>query len=161
MAQLTPAAVVLSAALAACGGGTGHPPEPVAARPYQDPGLVQGDGFEMRYAVVQSSSLDRDVARRYGIVRSEDRALITVAVSRQRGGSIPVPMEATISGIRRVLAGDSVALDFRAVSGNGAVSYVAETDIPDYGPLLLEIEARPADSHTRLAATITRRFDEG
>jgi len=161
MARPTPAAVALSATLAACGGNAGHPPEAVAARPYPDPGLVQGAGFEMRYGVVQSSSLDHDVTKRYGIVRGEDRAVVTVAVSRQRGGSISVPMEATISGIRRVLAGESVALDFRAVSENGAVSYIAETDIPDYGPLLLEIEARPADSDVRLTARITRRFDEG
>jgi len=161
MARLIPATIVLCATLAACGGGADHPPGPVAARPYEDPGLVQGAGFEMRYGVVQSSSLGRDVASRYGIVRSEHRAIVTVAVLRQRGGSISAPMEATISGIRRVLAGESVALDFRAVYENDLVSYIAVTDIPDHGPLLLEIEARPAGSDTRLAARITRQFDEG
>ena len=88
-------------------------------------------------------------------------AVVTVAVLRQRDGSIAVPTEASISGIRRVLAGESVALDFRAVYENDLVSYIAVTDIPDHGPLLLEIEARPAGSDTRLAARITRQFDEG
>lgn len=160
MALRRTAAVALCALLAACGGGTG-PPEPVPAQPYQDPGFVRGGGFEMRYGVMQASSVDAHVASRHGIRRSKDRAVITVAVSRQAAGSAAVPVEATISGIRRTLAGGLDALDFRAASADGTVSYIAETDIPDHEPLSLEIEARPAGSAVRLAARITRRFDEG
>jgi len=161
MARPCSAAIVLCATLAACGGAAGPPPEPVPARPYGDPGVVQGAGFEMRYGIVRSSTLDLGVAKRNGIVRSDDRAVVTVAVLRQRDGSIAVPTEATISGIRRVLTGESVALDFRAVSEGGSVSYIAETDIPDHGPVLLEIEARPTGTDTRLIARITHRFDKG
>jgi len=115
----------------------------------------------MRYGIVQSSTLDLGVAKRNGIVRSDDRAVVTVAVLRQRDGSIAVPTEASISGIRRVLAGEPVALDFRAMSEGGSVSYIAETDIPGHGPVLFEIEARPTGTDTRLIARITHRFDKG
>lgn len=152
------AAIASCVLIAGCGGGTSSP-EPVAARPYEDPGFVRSAGFEMRYGVMQASSIDRRVATRYGISRSDDRAVITVAVSRQPPGSVPVPVEARISGIRRTLAGDAYALEFRAESEDGTVSYIAETDIPEHEPLSLEVEAQPTGSEARLTARITRRFD--
>lgn len=154
------ALLAVIALVASCGGGD-QPPQPVAARPYEDPGFVRGAGYEMRYGVLRASALDADVARGYGIVRSERRAVVTVAVLRQRPGAMPVTVEAEVDGVWRRLTGEAFPLGFRRVLDGQAVSYVAEFDVRDREPVVLELEAQPSGSSAKLHARITREFAAG
>jgi len=150
--------VLAVAGLFAACGGSDRAPQPVAARPYEDPGFVRAAGYEMRYGVVQASALDPDVARGYGIVRSELRAVVTVAVLRQRPGAVPVTVEASVHGVTRRLTGEASPLEFRSVVDGQAVSYIAEFDVRDREPMALEIVSQPSGSTAKLQTRITREF---
>lgn len=152
--------LALALALPGCGGDAASP-TPVAARSYADPGFVRADGFEMRYGLVLASALNPAVAKAYGIVRSNDRAVLTVAVLRQSPGSVPVATEAQVHGIRRRLTGEEMLLEFRPILEGQAISYIAELDVGSGGPLLLEVEAVPHGGHSALVAKLTRQFDTG
>lgn len=149
--------LLLAGLLAACGGG-GDAPRPIAARPYDDPGFVRAGDFEMRYGTMLASELNPDVAKAYAILRSDSRAVLSVSVLRQSAGSLPVPIEAETRGFRRRLTGERVPLDFRRIDEQEGPSYVAEFDVGNAGPVVLEFVSVPAGSASRLEARVVREF---
>lgn len=152
-------AVLLLAAslLGACGADA--PPAPVPAREFDDPGLVTGGGYEMRYAAIQASSLPAEVTANYGIPQRSDRLVVNVSVLEREAGHLPVAIESDVAGTWRRLVGEPQALAFRAVVAGGSVSYVAEAPLSDREPIVLELTATPPGSTVPLRARLTRRFD--
>jgi hypothetical protein len=152
------AALLLGAAsLGACGADA--PPAPVPARDFDDPGLVAGGGYEMRYAAIQASSLPAEVTATYGIPQRSDRLVVNVSVLEHKAGGLPVAIESDVAGTWRRLVGEPQALAFRAVVAGGAVSYVAEAPLQDREPIVLELVATPSATAVPLRARLTRQFD--
>jgi hypothetical protein len=150
-------AVVFAAACAACGGGD-RPPQPVAARDFADPGFVASSTHEVRYGTLLASEMPASVAAAYGIVRSPDRVVVNVSVLRRVAGSVAVPVAAEVAGQWRGLTGEPQALAFRPVLEGTAVSYIAEAPAHDREAMVFEIEARPVEAGTPIAARLTRKF---
>lgn len=153
------AALSLAAALLVACGGNAPPPAAVPAREFDDPGLVTGGGYEMRYAAVQASSLPAEVTSAYGIPQRSDRLVVNVSVLEREAGKLPVAIESDVAGTWRRLVGEPQALAFRAVVAGGSVSYVAEAPLADREPIVLELTATPSGSAVPLRARLTRRFD--
>jgi hypothetical protein len=152
------AALLLGAALlGACGADA--PPTPIPAREFDDPGLVTGGGYEMRYAAIQASSLPAEVTATYGIPQRSDRLVVNVSVLEHKAGGLPVAIESDVAGTWRRLVGEPQALAFRAVVAGGAVSYVAEAPLQDREPIVLELIATPSGTAVPLRARLTRQFD--
>jgi hypothetical protein len=151
------AACIAALVLVAC--GTEPPPAPVPARDFDDRGFVAGSGYEMRYSALQADSLPAEVAATYGIPRRSDRLIVNVSVLEQRTAGLPVAVQAEVSGSWRGLVGEPRALDFRAVTAGGSVSYVAEAPLRDREPIVLELVSIPAGSTLPLRARLTRQFD--
>lgn len=154
--QIT-AALLAAVLIGAC--GREAPPSPVPARDFDDPGFVSGGGYEMRYATLQASSLQEEVAAAYGIPRRSDRLVVNISVLERRAGGLPVASEAEVAGRWRGLVGEPQALAFRTVTAGGSVSYVAEAPLRNREPIVLELAATPVGSATPLSARLTRRFD--
>jgi hypothetical protein len=150
-------ACLVAVLLAACAGETAPPPVP--AREFDDPGVVAGGAFEMRYAAVPASSLPAGVTESYGIPRRNDRLVVNVSVLERKAGGLPVASPAEVAGTWRSLVGEPQALEFRPVTAGGSVSYVAEAPLRDREPVVLELAATPPGSLVPLRARVTRRFD--
>lgn len=141
--------------LAGCGGE--GPPAPVAARPYQDPGFVADVDFEMRYGTLLATDLTPGLATAYGIDRRPGLALLSLSVLSRRPGLPPQSMAATVSGSRSGLLGEPRALEFATLDVDGSISYLAQFEVRDGEPFVLQFEARPEAAPTRaLRARITR-----
>lgn len=151
------ALLLVAALLGACGADA--PSAPVPAREFDDPGLVTGGGYEMRYSAIQASSLPAEVTTTYDIPQRSDRLVVNVSVLERRPGGLPIAVESDVAGTWRRLVGEPQALDFRAVVAGGAVSYVAEAPLADREPIVLELVATPSASAVPLRARLTRQFD--
>ena len=83
--------------------------------------------FEVHYNAFNSSMLTADVAKAYGIQRSNSRALvnITVLTTNNDGGTEPVKARVTATG--RNLTGQTREIDMREIiENNEAIYYIGE-----------------------------------
>lgn len=119
-------------ALAACGGS--GPPSPGAdATPPEDAVMQVGD-LTMRASVVETMSLSAEIARRYGISRSEDTVLLLVAV-RKGDEATAVSVPATVSATATDLRGGKQQIQMREIrSGSGADALIDSIGIATVTP---------------------------
>lgn len=83
--------------------------------------------YEVHYNAFNSSMLTADVAKAYGIQRSNSRALIniTVLTTNNAGGTEPVKAKVTATG--RNLTGQTREIDMREINENNeAIYYIGE-----------------------------------
>lgn len=137
--------LLLAIALSACGGGA--PPAASTAAPMQEAITRSGD-VTVRASVLQTSTLDEAIARRYGIERSDGRAMLLVSVRRGPDGqetSVPAQVLAKASDLR----GRAQVVEMRELRSGG----------PDTGGVLLDyvgtVELDPPDT-LRFDVRVTR-----
>ena len=99
---------------------------PLSARPQyaQDFGDVT-----VNYSAIATDRLLPEMAKRYGIVRSRERALVNIAVQRKGADGNTVPVPATISGFGVSLGGQRVDIAFREIVENDTISYIGEIPV--------------------------------
>jgi hypothetical protein len=133
----------LALLLAACGDDRPTPASPIAdAVPAQATARV-GD-VTVRANVVETATLGAEVARRYGIARDQDTALLVVGV-RQGDGPAETALPATVRATVTDLRGNSRPVELRELrsgDGDGAlVDYAGTVTFSPPETLRFEIEA--------------------
>ncbi len=81
--------------------------------------------YQVHYIVFNSTDLDPDIARTYGVERSGRRAFINVSLLRTAAGRLPAGVPARVSGTATNLIQQQRELDFREIREQGAIYYVA------------------------------------
>ncbi|HUD43881.1 MAG TPA: DUF4426 domain-containing protein [Dokdonella sp.] len=82
-------------------------------------------GHTILYSVLATDQLNAEVARRYGIERSDRRGLLTVIVRRKDAAAGDPAVAARIAGTVQSLLGEPQTLRFQEVRGEDAVDYLA------------------------------------
>ncbi|MDZ7811139.1 MAG: DUF4426 domain-containing protein [Arhodomonas sp.] len=95
---------------------------------------------EIHYNAVPTATLQPEVARAYDVVRSRNRALVTVSVLRE---GRPVAAEVTARAENE--AGQAERLRLREVREEGAVYYIADARVRPPETLDIELRIRPRD----------------
>lgn len=134
--SLLPRCLLLSALLALA---------PAAARAE----VRQYGSYEVHYSLFASDFLTPEVARAYGIVRANDRAVLSVALRRAADAGGTGAVAAVISGTRSDLLHRN-ALEFREVREDGAIYYIADFPFRNDERLFFEIELLPEGDRARL-----------
>lgn len=113
---------------------------PASARPQyeQDFGAVS-----VSYNALRSDRLLPEMAKRYGIVRSRDRAIVNLAVQDKRSDGSMKTLHAAISGFAVSLGGERTDISFREIAENGAISYVGQFPISAPDTYRFTISALP------------------
>jgi hypothetical protein len=137
--------------LAACG----EAPAPTAARS-DDTVLTVMDSFRdvgeftIYLNAMPTAQLTAGVASRYGIVRSQSRAMLTVNV-RRNGAAGTTAVHAMITASATNLSGQLRNLALREVAESDAIYYIGETAIANAETLVFTIQVTPegsAQTHT-------------
>ncbi len=133
---------------AACG------PSPGPRDAQQD--LVRGtDGFRdfgdyvVYVNALVTNQLTPEIASEYGIVRSNNRALLTVSVHRKGADSAVNAVRADVSSRAVNLTGQERNVLLREVTEEDAVYYIGEVDVNEQETLIYSIDATPADDEER------------
>lgn len=114
--------------------------------------------FEVHYSVFPTAFLSAEVAEAYGVVRADNRALITVAVTDRDnplGGGLP----ATISGSRTDLI-QRHALEFQTVREQSATYFISEFRFTDRDRWIFDISVTPEGSNRALPLHFEKRFEQ-
>ena len=91
--------------------------------------------WQVHYVAFNASLLSPEVARRYDIVRGDDKALLNVSAVRAGGRG----EKAVVTGRYRNLLDQSFPLRFREIDDDGAVYYLAAFDFQNAETLRFEI----------------------
>lgn len=104
---------------------------------------VFGD-ITVHYNTFNSTYIQPDVARSVELVRSKNQGVINVSVVKA-----DKPLVAQVSGNVKDLTGKSITLNFKQVTEQGYVYYLAQYPVPQAEDRIFEITVTAAgDTHT-------------
>ena len=119
--------------------------------PAAKPSLTLGSGqnstrsgdFTVHYNAMPSTQITPEIARRYGITRSANRALINVSVMQGPRAAEAVAVPARIEVAATNPTGQRQALNLREVRDRGAIYYLGEARIDPPDTLVFELVVTP------------------
>ena len=113
--------------------------------------------YVVHHNAVPAASVAPDVARRYGITRSVNRALINITVRQGEPGADRA-VQATVKLAATNLNGQRQVLRAGEVREGDAVYYLAEARISGNDTLVFELEVTPGGATAPITATFQQEF---
>ncbi len=146
-------ALSLSAFVAACGGGGDTPTVPTA-EPAGESMKDIGDHV-VHFSAQATDELSPEVARAYNIVRSKNRAMLTVSVLRE-SDNVSVPAEVSVKTVN--LTGQLKNVAMRKIEEQDAVYYIGETPVAHRETLIFDIAVTPEGTAGASEVRFKREF---
>ncbi|MEB1527769.1 DUF4426 domain-containing protein [Xanthomonas sp. WHRI 7945] len=136
-----PAALLLCLALAACSAQeTPRPAAPMAPAPAQ----ADFGALRVHYNALPTLAMSETVARRYGIERDADTALVMIALRRVQGGE-ELPASGQVSAVATDLSGRRQPIALREAVTDAYTDYVGTVRISEHDQLNFQVDVRGAD----------------
>lgn len=113
--------------------------------------------YLVHYNALSTDQLAPAVASAYGVVRSRNRALLNIAITRKQDGTTGTPVEARVNVSAANLSGQVKNVTLRKIEEKGdfpAIYYVAEINVSDGEMLIFDVRVTP-EGHSE---TYTVRF---
>jgi len=86
--------------------------------------------YIVHYNALSSSLITPEVAKAYGIRRSDSRALINISVLKNAEGKTVTAVKAKVTASGRNLTGQTRNVDMREINeGDGAIYYIGELSV--------------------------------
>ena len=146
-------ALSLSMFIYGCG-GSGDTSTIPQAQPAAASDVDIGD-YVAHFNAQSTDLLSPDVARAYGIVRSKNRAMLTVSVI-EKDSRKSVPADVTVRAVN--LAGQLKNVTMRRVPEQEAIYYIGETGISNRETLTFNIRITPEGATAASNVSFTREF---
>jgi len=86
--------------------------------------------YSVHYNAMSSSMLTPEVAKAYGIRRSDSRALVNISVLKKTDTQMPQAVKATVTATGRNLTGQTRTVEIREIDeDDGAIYYIGELSV--------------------------------
>ena len=148
------------AALAACGQSQQGPiagTEEVAVLPGTETFKDFGD-YTVHFNALVTDQLAPDIAREYGIVRSESRIMLNVSILRKQEGGTGMPVAGAVSASAINLNGQLRGMAMREIREGEAIYYIGELAITDAETLIFTIDVTPLNEASRFTVRFKKQF---
>ena len=153
LSRKTIIALSLSGFIAACGGGGDTPTVPTA-EPAGETMKDIGD-YVVHFSAQATDELSPDVARAYNIVRSKNRAMLTVSVVRESDNA-SVPADVSVKTVN--LTGQLKNVAMRKIEEQDATYYIGETPVANRETLIFDIAVTPEGAAGKSEVRFKREF---
>jgi hypothetical protein len=145
--------------LAACE----QPMEP--ARPDADAAVLPatqsskdfGD-YVVHFNALTTDQLTPDVARRYGIVRSANRAILNVSILRKNDDAMGTPVSGSVSASAVNLTGQFKNITVREIAEGNAIYYIGEVAVSHSETLIFSVDVTPINETSRFSFRFMKQF---
>jgi hypothetical protein len=127
----------------------------MAALPVRAEQFISVGAYKVHYVVVGTTFLSPEVARRYGLDRNRDVAMINISVLR---AGKPVP--ARVTGVARDLLSREQPLRFREIREQPAVYYLATMRFEDQEHWRFLLDVQPQGEPAPLRVRFEQRLYE-
>lgn len=121
---------------------------------------VSEGGYVVHYNAFPSTFLDPDIAQRYNIERSDNRAVVNISVRKGKTNAEGQAATAEVTGKVSDLI-HSRELDFREIREKDAVYYIAEFWHGPRANVRFDIEVTPEGRDTPISVTFSEDFSKG
>ncbi len=111
--------------------------------------------YVVHFSAQATDQLSTDIAKAYNIVRSKDRAMLTVSVVRK---SDDQSVAATVSVKTVNLTGQLKNVTMRRIDEQDAIYYIGETPVANRETLVFDISVLPDGSSTPAEMRFKREF---
>ena len=102
--------------------------------------------YSIYYQAVNSTFVNADIARQYGIVRSDRRAFLNISVLKNNADGTSEAVSAQVTGGKRNLLGQTGDIDFREIQEGQAIYYIGEFDYSNAEIVRFRLEVSPEGS---------------
>jgi hypothetical protein len=148
-------------ALAACGEAQQGPAaagtEEVAVLPGTETFKDFGD-YTVHFNALVTEQLSPDIAREYGIVRSQSRIMLNVSILRKQEVGMGTPVSGAVSASAINLNGQLRGMAMREIREGEAIYYIGELAITDAETLIFTVDATPLNEPSRFTVRFKKQF---
>jgi hypothetical protein len=121
-------------------------------------GLRDFGNYVVYVNAMMTDQLNPDIAQEYGIVRSNNRALLTVSIHRKEPNATGAAVTARISASATNLSGQFRDVSMREIREEDAIYYIGELQVNDTETLLYSLNMLPADEADSLSLRYQKQF---
>lgn len=115
-------------------------------------------GFTIHHNAFPTSTLTPEVAKAYGIQRSNVRGMLNVSVIKEKEGTIGTSVPARIDVKTLILTGQTSHLPMREIKEQDAVYYVGEFPVQNGEKINFVIEATPEGTTEAFVINMEQQF---
>jgi hypothetical protein len=114
--------------------------------------------YVVHFNAISTDQLTADVARQYGIVRSNNRGMLNVSIIKKSPGTTgtPVPGSVFVSAVN--LTGQFRELELREIREESAIYYIAEFGVANEETLVFTIDVTPINEPSRFSVRYMKQF---
>lgn len=114
--------------------------------------------YVVHFNAVTTDQLTPDIAQSYGIVRSQDRAMLNISVQRKNEGGLGTAVSAGVAASAVNLTGQTRNIAVREIREEEAVYYIGETVIADGETLIFTVNVTPEGEANPLTVRFQKQF---
>ena len=114
--------------------------------------------YVLHFNALTTDRLTAEIARRHGIVRSSNRAMLNVSILRKEEGSVGIPVRGTVEVSAANLTGQLKNVNLREITEADAIYYIGESSVADGETLVYSIDATPTDESGPLSVRYMKQF---
>jgi hypothetical protein len=156
----TLSSIGILAALAACEQpqqGPATATEEVAVLPGTETFKDFGD-YTVHFNALVTNQLAPEIAREYGIVRSDSRIMLNVSILRKQEAGMGMPVSGAVSASAINLNGQLRGMAMREIREGDAIYYIGELAITDAETLIFTIDVTPLNEASRFTVRFKKQF---
>lgn len=116
------------------------------------------DNYRVHYSAFNSTIIAPEIARAYGLNRSDYRGILNITVQRKEG-SVPYPgTDAEITARATNLTDQTKVIDMQRIEEGEAIYYIGEFPVSNQEVLNFEVDVRPAASDRNYRLNFRQQF---
>ena len=119
---------------------------------------TKADGYTIHHNAFLSNELSPEMASRYNIRRSPNRAIINISIIKDVPGTTGTPVTARVKVMSRNLRGQVRTIPVREIKEENAVYYIGEFLVENQESVTITIEALPSGENKPLHASLKQQF---
>jgi hypothetical protein len=114
--------------------------------------------YVVHFNAISTDQLSAEVARQYGIVRSNSRGMLNVTILQKQTGAVGTPVSGSVSASAVNLNGQLRNLTMREIREEVAVYYIGEVPIANAETLIFTIDVTPINESSRFTVRYRKQF---
>jgi hypothetical protein len=148
-------------AISACSPGSspGQSSTDSRARLNSNNSYKQFGDYVIHVSAISTADLTPDIAQNYGIVRSENQALVNLVVLKKTGEiGVDMPVSANVSMTASNLTGQLKNTELAEIVDGASIYYIGQTAVDDRETINFDFDVQPAGSDQALLIRFTHQF---
>lgn len=114
--------------------------------------------YVIYFNALNTDQLTPEIAREYGIVRSQSRAMLNVSIHRKLPSGLTEAVTGAVSASAINLNGQLETMTLREIREDTAIYYVGELGVTDGEVLIYTIDATPSNESSRFTVRFKKQF---